>query len=136
MCTGTEDTNPQRGMLITLELVSQTKAQQSCLTKTKAIHFVAVGCRYIVVLRPQVGCCNYVVHVEIAVIILENKNKKEHLVLFLKTFPISFQLRKTPFDLSISKSSPTNHLFVHYPRAQTTENKVLLCPKCDADYYL
>lgn len=74
--TETEDTNPPRGMLITLDLVSQTKAQQSCLTKTMVIHLVAVGCWYIIVFCPQVGCCNYIVHVEITVIILEHKNKK------------------------------------------------------------
>lgn len=75
ICPETEDTNAQRGMLITLDLVSQTKAPQSCLTKTK-IHLVAVGCWYIIVLCPQVGCCNYIIHVEITIIILEHKNKK------------------------------------------------------------
>ncbi len=84
--TGTEDTNPRRGMLITLELVSQTKAQQSCLKKTIVIHFVAVGCWYIVVLCPQVGCCDDVVHVEITVIILKHMNKREHLIMYKQLY--------------------------------------------------
>lgn len=82
ICTEIEDTYSQRGMLITLDLVSQTKTQQSFLTKTIVIHLVAVGCWYNIVLCPQVGCCNYIVHVEITVIILEHKNKKEHTVMY------------------------------------------------------
>lgn len=72
--------------MITLDLVSQTKAQQSWLIKTIVIHLVAVGCWYIIVFCPQVGCCNYIVHVEITVIILEHNNRKKEQTVMYKQF--------------------------------------------------